>query len=137
MKVRPPIPHPALRRDGLTLVEVLVAVWILTVGILALLGTSVSAQRLLTRGRRVTEAVQLGERVLDSLRRKAHEGPMPCAALASDPTGYSRRAVAVTWSIGARATDDDPGRLVQVILSYTADRARRSDTLTTVFACGP
>ena len=59
--------------NGFTIIEVLVAISILTVGILAMMGTSVAVQRLITRGRRVTQATQLGSQVLDSLRLKANE----------------------------------------------------------------
>ena len=91
----------AADRGGFTIIEVLVAISILTVGILAMMGTSVAVQRLITRGRRVTQATQLGEQILDSLRLKANENLQACTGLVSNATGYTRQAVTVKWNVGA------------------------------------
>ncbi|HTK56452.1 MAG TPA: hypothetical protein VL295_06500, partial [Gemmatimonadales bacterium] len=93
--------RPALGSGGFTIIEVLVAICILTVGILAMMGTSAAVQRLITRGRRVTQATQLGEQVMDSLRLKANENLQSCTGLTSNTTGYSRQAVTVKWNVGA------------------------------------
>ena len=126
-----------MKRDGFTIVEVLVAISILTVGVLAMMGTSVAVQRLITRGRRVTQATQLGEQVLDSLRLKANEDLQACTGLVSNSTGYTRQAVTVKWDIGAltAVTGTVSSRQVQVYLTYAADRKNLADTLTTVFKC--
>lgn len=128
---------PPLARHGFTIVEVLVAIVILTVGIITMMGTSAAVQRLITRGRRVTQATQLGEQVLDSLRLKANEDLQTCTGLASNATGYSRQAVSVTWDVGAltAVTGTVSGRQVQVYLSYAADRKSLADTLTTFLKC--
>lgn len=129
--------RPALGPGGFTIVEVLVAIAILTVGILAMMGTSVAVQRLITRGRRVTQATQLGEQVLDSLRLKANENLQTCTGLASNATGYSRQAVTVSWRVGAltAVTGTVSARQIQVYLTYAADRKNLADTLTTVLKC--
>lgn len=128
--------RPSARRGGFTIVEVLVAISILTVGILAMMGTSAAVQRLITRGRRVTQAVQLGEQVLDSLRLKANENLVACTGLTSNATGYSRQSVTVKWSVGALTANGNVSeRQVQVFLTYAADRKNLADTLTTVFKC--
>ena len=126
-----------MKRDGFTIIEVLVAISILTVGILAMMGTSVAVQRLITRGRRVTQATQLGEQVLDSLRLKANENLQSCTGLVSNSTGYSRQAVTVKWEVGALTNINGNvyERQVQVFLTYAADRKNLADTITTVFKC--
>ncbi|HET7041648.1 MAG TPA: prepilin-type N-terminal cleavage/methylation domain-containing protein, partial [Gemmatimonadales bacterium] len=65
---------PRLAGDtrGFTIAEVVVAIMILSVGILAMMGTSAAVNRLIVRGRRTTLATQLTEQVLDSLRRVAN-----------------------------------------------------------------
>ena len=128
---------PVRDRGGFTIIEVLVAICILTVGILAMMGTSVAVQRLITRGRRVTQATQLGEQVLDSLRLKANENLQSCTGLVSNSTGYSRQAVTVKWAIGALTNINGNvyERQVQVFLTYAADRKNLADTITTVFKC--
>ena len=129
--------RPALGSGGVTIIEVLVAICILTVGILAMMGTSAAVQRLITRGRRVTQATQLGGQVLDSLRLKANENLQACTGLVSNSTGYSRQAVTVKWEVGAltQVSGTISERQVQVYLTYAADRRNLADTLTTVFKC--
>ena len=128
--------RPALGSGGFTIIEVLVAICILTVGILAMMGTSAAVQRLITRGRRVTQATQLGEQVLDSLRLKANENLQSCTGLTSNTTGYSRQAVTVKWNVGALTANGSLfERQIQVYLTYAADRRNLADTLTTVFKC--
>jgi len=128
---------PRPRRDrGFTIPEVLVAIVILTVGIIAMMGTSAAVQRLITRGRRVTQATQLAEQVLDSLRLKANENLQACTGLTSNSTGYSRQAVTVKWAIGSLVPNGNVSeRQVQVYLTYAADRKTLQDTVTTVFKC--
>ena len=121
---------------GFTIVEVLIAIVILTVGILAMMGTSAAVNRLIVRGRRVTQAAQLGEQVLDSLRLKANDNLQTCTGLVSNTTGYSQQAVAVTWNVGALTANANLfQRQVQVYLTYVADQRNLSDTITTILKC--
>ena len=126
------------RRDvaGFTIVEVLIAIVILTVGILAMMGTSAAVNRLIVRGRRVTQAAQLGEQVLDSLRLKANDNLVACTGLATNTTGYSQQAVTVKWDVGALTANANVfERQIQVYLTYAADRKNLADTITTVLKC--
>lgn len=123
-------------RRGFTIVEVLIAIVILTVGILALMGTSAAVNRLIVRGRRVTQAAQLGEQVLDSLRLKANDNLVACTGLATNTTGYTQQAVTVKWNVGARTANANLfQRQIQVYLTYAADRKNLADTLTTILKC--
>ena len=127
---------PKAGRRGFTIVEVLVAIVILTVGILAMMGTSAAVNRLIVRGRRVTQAAQLGAQVLDSLRLKANDNLVACTGLASNTTGYVQQAVTVKWNVGALTANANLfERQIQVYLSYPADRKNLADTLTTIFKC--
>lgn len=136
MSAAPRAGRPRPAESGFTIIEVLVAISILTVGILAMMGTSVAVQRLITRGRRVTQATQLGEQILDSLRLKANENLVACTGLTSNATGYTRQAVTVKWAVGALTANGNVSeRQVQVYLTYAADRKNLADTLTTVFKC--
>jgi prepilin-type N-terminal cleavage/methylation domain-containing protein len=125
-------------RRGFTIAEVIVALMILTVGVLAMMGTSASVNRLIVRGRRTTLATQLAEQVLDSLRRVANANLVACTGLTSNTTGYTRQAVQVTWTVGALTPNGNISeRQVQAILSYvTAGRSNAiQDTVTTVIKC--
>ena len=129
--------RPALSdRRGFTIPEVLIAILVLTVGILALMSTSAAVSRLIIRGRRVTQATQLGEQVMDSLRLKANDNLQACTGLVSNTTGYSRQAVLVKWNVGALTANGNVfERQVQVYMTYPTTRAALADTLTTVFKC--
>lgn len=123
-------------RRGFTIPEVLIAILVLTVGILALMSTSAAVSRLIIRGRRVTQATQLGEQIMDSLRLKANDNLQACTGLVSNTTGYSRQAVTVKWTIGALTANGNVSeRQVQVFLTYPTTRAALSDTLTTILKC--
>jgi len=131
-----PLSPPRLGRRGFTIIEVLIAIVILTVGILAMMGTSAAVNRLIVRGRRVTQAAQLGEQVLDSLRLKANDNLIACTDLASNTTGYAQQAVTVTWNVGALTDNANlKERQIQVYLTYAADRKTLSDTITTILKC--
>ena len=123
---------------GFTIAEVIVAMMILTVGVLAMMGTSAAVNRLIVRGRRTTLATQLAEQVLDSLRRVANANLVACTGLASNTTGYTRQAVQVQWVVGSLTANGNVSeRQVQAILTYvTAGRASAiQDTVTTVIKC--
>lgn len=123
---------------GFTIAEVIVAIMILTVGILAMMGTSAAVNRLIVRGRRTTLATQLAEQVLDSLRRVANANLVACTGLASNTTGYTRQGVQVTWTVGSLTANGNVSqRQVQALLTYvTSGRATAiQDTVTSVIKC--
>jgi len=125
-----------MKKNGFTIIEVLVAISILTVGILAMMGTSAAVNRLIVRGRRVTQAAQLGEQVLDSLRLKANDNLIACTGLSSNTTGYTQQAVTVKWNVGALTPNVNLSeRQIQVYLTYAADRKNLADTITTILKC--
>ncbi len=125
-------------RRGFTIAEVIVAMMILTVGVLAMMGTSAAVNRLIVRGRRTTLATQLAEQVLDSLRRVANANQVACTGLASNSTGYTRQGVQITWLVGSLTTTQNVSqRQVQAMLTYvTSGRSNAiQDTVTTVIKC--
>ena len=124
--------------QGFTIAEVVVAMFILVVGILAMMGTSTAVNKLITRGRRTTLATQLAEQVLDSLRLKANQNLIACTGIVANATGYNRQAVNVKWDVGAltAVTTTVSERQVWAIVTYaTASHADLVDTVTTVFKC--
>jgi type IV pilus modification protein PilV len=126
----------AKRAAGFTIPEVLVAVVILSVGILAMIGTSAATQKMIGRARRTTAATQISEGVLDSLRLKSNEDLQACTDLAANATGYSRQGVLVTWDVGSLVSAGTTGyREVRVIAQYNAVGRTFRDTLTTILKC--
>lgn len=121
---------------GFTIPEVLIAIIIVSVGILAMMGTSVATQRLIGRARRTTLATQVADGVLDSLRLEANSNLVACTGLTSNTTGYSSQGITVTWVIDSKYTVGNVGvRNVWVVATYPAVGRTFVDTLTSAIKC--
>ena len=117
---------------GFTLIEVLVAIVLLTVGVMTLLGSSALVSRMIGRGRGSTVAVQVATARLERLRRVAASTTPKCTSpqFVSDST--TTAGVAERWIV-------EPGaglsRRVSVILAYRDPRGPVGDTLRTTVLC--
>ncbi len=118
---------------GFTLVEVLVAIVLLTVGVMALLGSSALVSRMIGRGRGSTVAVQVATARLERLRRVAASTTPRCTSpqFVSDST--TTAGVAERWIVESGA---GLSRRVSVILAYRDPRGPVRDTLRTTVLCG-
>ena len=116
--------------SGFTLVEVLVAVILLSVGILALASGSGAVFRMLGAGKRSTKAAAVASERLERLRRQANATNPRCTALASG-TATRPGNVTETWTVtGSGLTRD-----LQVWVRYPTSRGSTADTLFTTLAC--
>lgn len=122
------------RRRGFTMVEVMVAIVLLTVGVMALVGSSAMVSRMIGRGRESTLAVQVATARLERLRRIAASTAPRCSSpeFAADSAGTA--GVSERWVVDAAG----PGlsRGVSVIVTYRDARGLVRDTLRTVVLCG-
>ena len=116
--------------SGFTLVEVLVAVILLSVGILALASGSGAVFRMLGAGKRSTKAAAVASERLERLRRQANTTNPRCTALASG-TATRPGNVTETWTV----TGSGLTRTVQVWVRYPTSRGTTADTLFTTLAC--
>lgn len=118
---------------GFTIVEVMVAVMILAVGVLALAGASATVSRMLGRGKSSTLAAQVGMDQLERLRAYAEATDPPCTStrFASSPGAQVRQGMTLTWTVPATGQLRD----VQVRVSYRIPNGQRSDTLRTRIRC--
>lgn len=116
--------------SGFTLVEVLVAVIILSVGILALASGSGSVFRMLGAGKRATQAAAIASQRLEALRRQANATNPRCSAIVG---GSATRPgnVTETWTVTGTGTS----RTVQVWVRYPTSRGTTADTLFTTLPC--
>lgn len=121
-----------LGRQGFTIIEVLVAVVVLAVGIIALVGSSASSTRMIGRGRTATRAVQAATERMEILRADAYRTTPDCTALANG-SDSSSTGVVTTWTITGATTP----RVVRVISRYRVPGRLKADTLTTQFRCAP
>jgi len=117
------------RERGFTIIEVLVAVLILTVGLLALASTAALVQRMVGQGGRFTEAANLANRQFETFR--SQWTGTNCAGAADGSA--SEGGFTVAW----RVTSVSAGRARRVQLTVTASTGRgtRTDTFYDTILC--
>ena len=121
-------------RSGFTLVELLVAVVILGVGLLALAAGTGAITRTLHGSRIATQAVQQTTQRMDLLRAAARSTDAPCTSVtfASSAAPVTIQGITLKWVVPANGAM----RRVLVIASYPLGRNRnRVDTLATNMSC--
>lgn len=119
---------------GFTLVELLVAIIILTGGLLAMVGGSIVTTRDLQRSRMATFASGLTSAKLDELLSYAGATSPACGAagFASSSAAVVTNNVSLTWNVPTSGTL----RTVRVFASYRLSKGlSRVDTLTGRVAC--
>jgi prepilin-type N-terminal cleavage/methylation domain-containing protein len=117
-------------RSGFTLIEVLVAVTILAVGVVAMAGSSAAVTRMIGRGKIDTRAAQLATQEAEALRLTAYSTTPRCTNLANGGPVTTDR-VTLSWTSVVTGT----GRTVTVTASYNTSRGVRTQTLTTYIDC--
>lgn len=120
-------------RGGFTVAEVLVAVAVLSVGILALAGSAALTSRMVGRGRHATSAGLAAATRIERLRHIAFSTEPSCSSVEwrSDSTvgaGFSE-----SWEILDRA---GPVRRVLLVLRSRHPTGPRSDSVLTAILCG-
>ena len=109
---------------GCTILEVVVALMILSIGILALIGTAASAARLAAQGRRATRTAALATAQLEALRSQ------DCGALAGGSRSAGRWTV--TWSV---SRGNAAARGVTVVVEEPAPDSVRRHVFAGVVPC--
>lgn len=118
--------------SGVTLVEVLIAVIVLGVGIVALAGSSSLVTRMIGRGKAETRAALAASSRIEMLRSAAASTIPPCTApgFASGETAPDDRG-SESWEVPSRGAV----RRVKVAVSYQTVAGPRSATLETDIQC--
>jgi Tfp pilus assembly protein PilV len=121
-----------LSRSGLTVVEILVAVVVLAVGVIALAAGSALVTRMTGQGKIETRAAQAASRRMEALRLAAGSTSPRCLSpdfASGGPVIGS--GITESWAVpGVGKT-----RRVRVTVSYLTVRGPRSTGLETVIAC--
>jgi prepilin-type N-terminal cleavage/methylation domain-containing protein len=117
---------------GLTLVEVLIALIVLGVGILALSGSSSMITRMIGRGKSETHAAMAASRRVELLRQAARSSTPRCIAAEFTSGGpVIEDGLTQSWTI----TPTGPVRRVRVTVTYLTVRGLRTAVLETAIAC--
>ena len=119
---------------GFTIVEVLVAVVVLAIGIIAMAGTAGMVTRMIGRGKMSTRASQVATRKMEQLRLAAYSTSPRCTAagFASGGPEVTPEGVTRLWSVvGATKV-----RTVTVTVSFKTVRGgTHTDVLNTLIEC--
>lgn len=113
---------------GFTIIEIIIAIIVLTVGVLGLVTTAALVTRMIGRGQRSAVATAFGSRRLEQLRARA------CTAR---PNGSDTLYRGSTWVAFNTWTFTDAGNQnfrLKVVTTYktTKNRVRRDSTETTI-----
>ena len=111
---------------GMALVEVLFAVIVLSVGVLAAASGAAAVIRLMVRGRQAAGAAAIAAGRLETLRSQDCRGP---AGGTAQQDGYQ-----VTWTVAS--TRNGAGREVLITVAWLAGRSERTETFAGTFPCG-
>jgi prepilin-type N-terminal cleavage/methylation domain-containing protein len=117
-------------RSGFTLVEVLVAITIMSVGLVALAGASATVTRMIGRGKIDTRAAQLATQQVEMLRLQAYSTAPWCTALANGGPQTTDR-VTLSWLVAVNGS----GRRIDVSAAYPTARGTRTQVVTTYIEC--
>ena len=118
-------------RQGFTLIEVMLAVVMLTVGVMALASGSASVSRMIGRGRTDTMAADVLTSRADQLRRIAASTTPPCTALGNG--NATTQGITEQWTLLGAA--GGVSRQVRLIVSYRSVRRARADTTVITLYC--
>jgi len=114
---------------GFTIVEVLIAVIILSVGVLALVGSGAAVTRMIGQGRRTTNVAQVALNRMETLRRAAGTTSPTCTAVTSGTATTS--GVSEQWTVSGTGRS----RTVRLLVTYRSRRQLKTDLHNTTIAC--
>jgi prepilin-type N-terminal cleavage/methylation domain-containing protein len=118
--------------SGFTLVEVLVAIVVLAVGVVAMAGSTAMVTRMIGRGKVETRVAQAASRRLELLRLAANSTTPHCTAVTFATGGpVTTNGLIESWTVPAAGRV----RSVQVNITYRTVRGARTASLQTRIEC--
>jgi len=118
-------------RSGFTIIEVLIAIIMLSVGVLALASSSGSIARMMHFAQAKTDASALAQSVLDSMRYSANATTPKCTNLVSGTVGAHKRG----FTAATRVTTSGDLRDIEVVVNYRVGPQAKSDTVSSSIFC--
>jgi Tfp pilus assembly protein PilV len=122
------------RASGLTVAEVVVAVVVLTVGLLALVGSFARMSRMAGAGRHATVAAMAAGGRLAWLHQVAHSSSPPCTGPEWRSDSGTSGGFTESWRILDAA---GTARRVELVVRHQAAARVAADTVVTAVLCGP
>jgi Tfp pilus assembly protein PilE len=120
-------------RSGFTIAEVMVAVVVLTVGVLALVGSAALTSRMLGRGRHSTRTGQVAAARIERLRQVAFSTVPACTSAEWRSDSAGSPSLTESWQILDLA---GPVRRVRIVLRSRHPTGLSLDTVVTGILCG-
>ena len=114
---------------GFTIIEILIAVVILSVGVLGMVGTAGLVSRMVGQGKRDTRAGALTMQRMEILRQTAVSVTPHCSTLAGGTA--TANSMTETWTV----TGAGRSRRIRIIVRYRTTRGTLADTVNTVLFC--
>ena len=114
---------------GFTLIEIMIAVVILSVGVLGMVGAAGLSFRMIGQGKRNTQAAMVATQRLETLRQSALSTNPRCTALAGGTA--TTTGVTETWTVAGAGRS----RRIRLIIRYATNRGTLTDTVNTVILC--
>lgn len=112
-------------RQGFTILEVLIAIMVLTVGILGLTTTAALVTRMIGQGQRYSEVSTVAAERFERMRSR------PCNTLSNGSA--TQGPYALSWTVVTPATGNS--RAVTVVVVSPTARGTRADTFATTILC--
>jgi len=113
-------------RNGFTIIEVVVAIMIFSVGILGLVATAASVTRMVGRSQQYNMAASLAQQRVEILRATV------CTSIASGSGTSGNYSLA--WTVSNAAGSGGGKQVVIVVTSPTA-KGSKTDTFTSIISC--
>jgi len=121
-------------RNGFTIAEAMVAVVVLTVGVLALVGSAALISRMIGQGRHSNRAGQTAAARIERLRQIAFSTVPACSGAEWRSDSAGGPGLSESWQVLGAA---GAARQVRIVLRSRHSTGTSSDTVVTGFLCGP
>ena len=117
--------------SGFTIAEVIIAVVLLSFGVMALVGSSALVTRMIGKGRQATQTVQIATTQVETLRQLAAATSPACTHASFKTDSVTSGNVKTKWVVPASGS----ARTVVLSVSYPTPRGAVRDTTRTTILC--
>jgi general secretion pathway protein I len=119
--------------QGFTIIEIMLAVIVLSVGVMALVGSSALATRMIGRGSMSTRVAQVANARAELLRAYAAQTSPGCTNAKVASGNAVTDGITETWTLGGNPGDFT--RDVTMTFTYRVPRGTRSDVMVITLYC--